>query len=125
MTTENQIQVNLQKFKSKKQDLGAIEDAVNQVKNNLLENLATVEANTEGLNNITLRIQKLIMDTISEYDSSFNNVNENLIDSIVDDMEELDGYGVEVGDARGIIDAWREANGYANDIYYGLQTLDN
>ena len=33
MTTENQIQVNLQKFKNGKQNLGAIEDAISEVKN--------------------------------------------------------------------------------------------
>jgi flagellar biosynthesis chaperone FliJ len=35
MKTENRIFANLQKFKSQKQNLGAIEDAISEVKNNL------------------------------------------------------------------------------------------
>ncbi len=62
MTTENQIQVNLQKFKVKKQNLGAIEDAVNEVKQNLKN---TGDMLTELVNNYNSDIDSLINEGVA------------------------------------------------------------
>lgn len=123
MNTQKQIFEKLSKQNLVKQNLGAIEDAINEVKDNLLNNLSRIKSNTEALNNITLRLQNQISTILSDYENAFSNVDEQVIDMAVNDMEDLETYGVEVGDFRGIIDEWRDASSNAIDLYNSIPSI--
>ena len=100
MTTENQIQVNLNKFKSKKQNLGAIEDAVNEVKNDLIsisDNMLSIVQDLEmaitKYDEDSAKATSDLSDAQREADLQFSLLQE---DAFVR-TNELDNLGISVG----------------------------
>ena len=125
MTTENQIQVNLQKFKSKKQNLGAIEDAVNEVKNNLQgreETILTI------INDFRAKIQKaeenakaIASDLQTELQSAGMDFNEAEADYL-GMSKELDDMGISYeSNISNLESDWNDLYDQADTIIYNLQ----
>ena len=101
MTTENQIQVNLHKFKNGKQNFGAIEDAINEAKfetKNAVDRMKSIYDDLEQRLNSTLDAisgeleligtdgRILALDFENELDA-FNEINDELINNNIPESD--------------------------------------
>lgn len=94
MTTENQIQVNLNRFKSKKQNLGTIEDAISS-------EVSRIEGEAQDYIQQSLKLYSLIEDFFLYRDnllselSQAQGINMDKVYSLIEEIDNSKQYNVE------------------------------
>jgi hypothetical protein len=120
MTTENQIQVNLQKFKSGKQNLGVIEDAIREAIESLKAKADELFYITESMNaeiyeaeNEIRSLKEGLAQTMNSYYSEWKEVSA----SYTEQASELEANGIGFNNYFGELESnWRDINDYGQSI---------